>query len=201
MFSINRDLLIIAMTEEQLIANLRKGRQSALSEIYDLYAQELLVFCFSYTKSKQDAEEVVQDSFLRLWEMRSSIRSDHSLKSLLFKIAKNRVIDLFKSNLNSKIFADYLLFQQSDAVNESADMDYDGYRLLVDKVLMKLPPSQREIVRLSDFDGLNNSQIAQKLNITEKTVRNQLSAGNQLFYKLLKNALKFLCFIFSLSLG
>lgn len=189
------------MTEEQLIANLRKGRSAALSEIYDLYAQELLVFCFSYTKSKQDAEEVVQDAFLRLWEMRSSIRSDHSLKSLLFRIAKNRVIDLFRGNVNSKIFADYLVFQQSGSDRESEDMDYDGYRTLVEKVLKKLPPSQREIVRLSDFEGLDNEQIAQKLHLADKTVRNQLSSGNQLFYKLLRNALKFLCFIFSLSLG
>jgi RNA polymerase sigma factor (sigma-70 family) len=133
------------MTEEQLIANLRKGRQSALSEIYDLYAQELLVFCFSYTKSKQDAEEVVQDAFLRLWEMRSSIRSDHSLKSLLFRIDKNRVIDLFRGNLKSKIFADYLVFQQSGSNRESEDMDYDGYRTLVEKVLKKLPPCSRMI--------------------------------------------------------
>lgn len=189
------------MTEEQLIANLRKGRSAALSEIYDLYAQELLVFCYSYTKSKQDAEEVVQDAFLRLWEMRSLIRSDHSLKSLLFRIAKNRVIDLFRSNLKSKIFADYLVFQQSGFDRESGDMDYDAYRALVDKVLNKLPPSQREIVRLSDFEGLDNEQIAQKLHLADKTVRNQLSSGNQLFYKLLRNALKFLCFIFSLSLG
>lgn len=189
------------MTEEQLIANLRKGRSAALSEIYDLYAQELLVFCYSYTKSKQDAEEVVQDAFLRLWEMRSLIRSDHSLKSLLFRIAKNRVIDLFRGNVNSKIFADYLVFQQSGSDRESEDMDYDGYRTLVEKVLKKLPPSQREIVRLSDFEGLDNEQIAQKLHLADKTVRNQLSSGNQLFYKLLRNALKFLCFIFSLSLG
>ena len=189
------------MTEEQLIANLRKGRSAALSEIYDLYAQELLVFCYSYTKSKQDAEEVVQDAFLRLWEMRSLIRSDHSLKSLLFRIAKNRVIDLFRSNLKSKIFADYLVFQQSGFDRESGDMDYDAYRALVDKVLNKLPPSQREIVRLSDFEGLDNEQIAERLHLAEKTVRNQLSSGNLLFYKLLKNALMFLCFIFSLSLG
>lgn len=189
------------MTEEQLIANLRKGRSAALSEIYDLYAQELLVFCYSYTKSKQDAEEVVQDAFLRLWEMRSLIRSDHSLKSLLFRIAKNRVIDLFRSNLKSKIFADYLVFQQSGFDRESGDMDYDAYRALVEKVLNKLPPSQREIVRLSDFEGLDNEQIAERLHLAEKTVRNQLSSGNQLFYKLLRNALKFLCFIFSLALG
>ena len=189
------------MTEEQLIANLRKGRSAALSEIYDLYAQELLVFCYSYTKSKQDAEEVVQDAFLRLWEMRSLIRSDHSLKSLLFRIAKNRVIDLFRSNLKSKIFADYLVFQQSGFDRESGDMDYDAYRALVDKVLNKLPPSQREIVRLSDFEGLDNEQIAERLHLAEKTGRNKLSAGNQLFYKLLRNTLKFLFFIFSLSLG
>lgn len=189
------------MTEEQLIANLRKGRSAALSEIYDLYAQELLVFCYSYTKSKQDAEEVVQDAFMRLWEMRSLIRSDHSLKSLLFRIAKNRVIDLFRSNLKSKIFADYLVFQRSGFDRESGDMDYDAYRALVDKVLNKLPPSQREIVRLSDFEGLDNEQIAERLHLAEKTVRNQLSSGNLLFYKLLRNALKFLCFIFSLSLG
>jgi len=189
------------ITEEQLIANLRKGRSAALSEIYDLYAQELLVFCYSYTKSKQDAEEVVQDAFLRLWEMRSLIRSDHSLKSLLFRIAKNRVIDLFRSNLKSKIFADYLVFQQSGFDRESGDMDYDAYRALVDKVLNKLPPSQREIVRLSDFEGLDNEQIAERLHLAEKTVRNQLSSGNLLFYKLLRNALKFLCFIFSLALG
>ncbi len=189
------------MTEEQLIANLRKGRSAALSEIYDLYAQELLAFCYSYTKSRQDAEEVVQDAFLRLWEMRSLIRSDHSLKSLLFRIAKNRVIDLFRSNLKSKIFADYLVFQRSGFDRESGDMDYDAYRALVDKVLNKLPPSQREIVRLSDFEGLDNEQIAERLHLAEKTVRNQLSSGNLLFYKLLRNALKFLCFIFSLSLG
>lgn len=71
-------------SEPELIRELKKGSMRAFDAIYSMYFKRLYAYCFQFTKSGEDAEEIVQDVFLRLWNVRESIRQEETLRSLLF---------------------------------------------------------------------------------------------------------------------
>ena len=96
------------MHEHLLIAGLKKGSKEAFDEIYRLYAGRLLAYCVQYTKCREDAEEIVQDVFVALWNSRRDIRQEETLRSLLFTISKHRVINAYRSTLNSPVYEDYV---------------------------------------------------------------------------------------------
>ncbi len=75
-----------------LIKNLMNGDRSSFDRIYDLYAGRLYAFSLDFCKEKADAEDIVQDVFIRLWINRGSIRNTDSVKSLLFAMARNALI-------------------------------------------------------------------------------------------------------------
>lgn len=173
------------VSESQLVASLKKGSVRAFNMIYQLYAKDLLTYVASATKNKEDAEEIVHDIFLGLWNNRINIDTDTNLSTFLFHIAYKRRIDLFRRSLTVPIYEDYMLFKNELISEENNDLEYDDFNHLITAALQSLPLRLQNILTLSRISGLSNQQIAAKLNISPKTVRNSLSLG----LKLLKDKL------------
>ena len=168
-----------ADNQKLLIALFKEGSVQAFGRIYDMYAKRLLAFCCHYAASREDAEEIVEDVFVRLWNSRESVRETESLHSLLFTISRRLVINAWRRSVNAPVFEDSL-----DACPDMAteaqvlrDMNYDEFRCMVMGYINKLTRTQRQVVILSRLDGYNNSEIASMLSMNEKTVKNQLSLG------------------------
>ncbi len=186
------------MTREQiLIQALRDGNEAALGKIYDLYAKDLLAYCYAYVKSKEDSEEIVQDTFVKLWKIRSTIIREDTLRPFIFTIAHRKIIDLLRQRVRSIAFEDFMTLRSS-IVEGDSDIDFDQYVRQVKSSIRQLTPTQQKIVWMSDFEGMNNDAIAGKLNISEKTVRNQLSLGNKKLHALIKDFLKIFLFLINL---
>ena len=186
------------MTQEQkLIQSLRDGRETALGEIYDLYARELLAYCYAYVKSKEDSEEIVQDTFVKLWKIRTTIIREDTLRPFIFTIAHRKIIDLLRQRVRSVAYEDFMEFRSSLDEGDSG-VDFDQYVQQVKSSIRQLTPTQQKIVWMSDFEGMNNNTIADKLNISEKTVRNQLSLGNKKLHALIRDFLKIFLFFFNI---
>ena len=170
-----------SVSEAVIIKLLRSGSEKAFSMAYEMYAQRLLSFCFSYTKTKADAEEIVQDTFLKLWITRENIKNDNSLKPLLFTIARRKLVDFYRRRVNSISFEDYLIYK--DCLQEQDNqMEYEQYLECVKKSVNLLTPVQKKVFVMSKFEGASIPDIAHRLSITEKTVRNQLSLGSKRVY-------------------
>lgn len=176
------------MDEEKVIERLSEGSEQALGIAYDMYARQLLSYAFSYTKSKEDSEEIVQDAFLSLWTHRGSLRNRESLRPFLFTSVRHRIIDLLRQRVKSVVFEDYMLSSDSLSMQDGG-VDFDEYMSIVRRSMSQLPPAQRRILQLSKFEGKSNREIAEALSLSEKTVKNQLSLGN----KALREAIK--CFL------
>ena len=101
--------------EHLLIADLKKGSKEAFDEIYRLYAGRLLAYCAQYTKCREDAEEIVQDVFVALWNSRQTIRQEETLRSLLFTISKHRVINAYRVSRLSPTMARQIRNMQIEA--------------------------------------------------------------------------------------
>ena len=80
------------------IEKLKQGSYEAFDTLYNMYADSLYGFALLHTKSAVQAEDIVQETFLKLWNMRASLSVEGSFKSMLFTIARNHVIDVFPTN-------------------------------------------------------------------------------------------------------
>lgn len=163
------------ISDEQLIPLVRRGDHFAFDQLFHKYGSSLFSFVVSVLKDESDAEEVVQDVFLKIWEKRKDLDSSLSFKSYLFTIALNTTKNRYRKKLQAEKYKQDLALELN--INHTSDFDAIEYRNLldyVDKIIEKLPPSRREIFILSKKDGLKNLEIAKLLNISEQTVKNQL---------------------------
>lgn len=166
--------------EHLLIADLKKGSKEAFDEIYRLYAGRLMAYCTQYTKCREDAEEIVQDVFVALWNSRQTIRQEETLRSLLFTISKHRVINAYRSTLNSPVYEDYVDYQNELSADEDYHrLEYEQYVRIVKDAIRRLPSTQQRVITLSRFSQLSNKEIAERLSLSEQTVKNQLSIGGK----------------------
>ena len=146
-----------------------------------------------YTKCREDAEEIVQDVFVALWKNRETIRLEESLSALLFVISKHRVINAYRSTLNSPVYEDYINYKNDFFVGEYSRFEYEQYVKTIKMAMKHLPITQQRVIALSRFSGFSNKEIAEHLSLSEQTVKNQLSVGLKTLRQLLSKA--FLLFV------
>ncbi|NLZ93970.1 MAG: RNA polymerase sigma-70 factor [Firmicutes bacterium] len=148
----------------------------AFDAIYNQYCHKLYQFVFMFLKQKEDAEEIVQDVFIKIWESRGKIDIYASFESFLFTIAYNATMSLLRKRMSETKSREYLksLQQFSSAEQVIDEIQYKELKHKVESLLKQLTPRQEEIYRLSREEGLTHTEISQKLNISESTVNNHL---------------------------
>lgn len=186
-------------SEAELIKQLKNGSMKAFDCIYGLYARRLYAFCLKYAKSKETAEEIMEDAFVWIWTNRESITQTETLKPILFLRAKHLLINAYRKIVNSPVYEDYMDYlDHQSGYNMATDcyLEYDDFVRQLNMILEKLPKAQREIVRLSKVDMLDNKEIAQRLNYSEQTVKNQLSLGLKQLRQMLSKHMAIFCILF-----
>ena len=186
--------------EEQLhVEKLRNGSYLSFKFLYDLYVDSLYGYTLELTRSRLLANELVQDTFVKVWINRSSIRPELRFKSFLFKIAKNQLIDEYRKKLRDPLFEDYLFHQGDPSVAENPldlKVDFDDFKEHLRLAKNKLTTRQREVFELSKEKGYSAGEIATRFQITEQTVYNQLSLAVQIVQKEMRTLAKFILLFF-----
>lgn len=168
----------INLREKELIGQLKKGCLKAFDAIYNMYAKRLYAYSIQFTKSSEEAEEIVQDVFVKLWKSREDIQQDETLNSLLFIIARHYLINAYRSKVNHPVYAEYIHYVNELSVNNTLDnLEYDEFLRKLNNEIKKLPLTQQKVINLSRFQQLSNKEVAEKLSLSEQTVKNQLSLG------------------------
>ncbi len=161
---------------KNIASQLRRGDVRAFDELYGLYSQRLYGFAFSMLKNKEDAKEVVQETFFKLWNKKKEINTSHSLKAFLFSIAYNITVDLFRARVKDSDFLSQLknhLNQESNKTDELLIFNELNERL--SNLVAELPEQRKKIYLMSREEGLGHKEIAEKLGIAVKTVENQIN--------------------------
>jgi len=153
-------------------------------EIYLNYFPRLLRFAQEYVLNKEDAENIIQDVFMTLWERRNDLKIHISLASYMFILIKNRCIDHLRRLKHAELgkrqmqehFTNELQMKlySLEALNQSSISDSDIEQLII-SAIDSLPPKCREIFILSKINGKKYREIAAQLCISESTVENQMS--------------------------
>lgn len=158
-------------------------KQDAFSGIYDLYFPKLLRFTQTYMIREEEAEHIVQDLFLYLWEHRDILSSLRNLNAYLFTLIRNRCIDYLRKEMNRKERRGTLSEVENKEIelklyslemfdeDQLSDADIEE---LLQRAIANLPERCREIFIMSRLQNLRYKEIAAKLNISPNTVENQI---------------------------
>jgi RNA polymerase sigma-70 factor, ECF subfamily len=160
----------------ELVRLLKKGDINAFNAIYYKYCKKLYAFVIMYLKQEEDAEEIVQEVFIKIWQSKDKIDVSSSFESFLFTIAYNATMSLFRKRMSENKSRQYLKSLQHISSSDETMYEIQVKELdnKVHNLLKQLTPKQKEIYYLSREDGLTHKEIAQKLNISPNTVNNHL---------------------------
>ncbi len=167
----------VTKSNKELLLLLQKDDRVAFYNLYERYSKRLYFFVLQYVKLDADAEEIVQEVFIKIWEKRKTIDAYSSFESFLFTVTYNATISLLRKRITeNKYLAHLQSIQQVNEITESTDSLY--FNELNDKLkslLNKLSPRQREIFLLNREEGLTHKQISKKLHISVNTVKKHSS--------------------------
>lgn len=171
--ALQRDRLLF-----QRIAN---GDAAAFAEFYDAYAVKSALFVSRFLRSELWAEEIVQDSFLKLWSIRETISSIDYPGSFLFRMVANRTKDYLRKRGHEVKLQQHLVhFLQHVNTNTTEELvDYQMGEKLFRQAVQQLPAQRALIYRMRHEQGLTYDEIASQLNLSKNTVRNQLNLALQ----------------------
>ena len=185
------------MDKTQIWVNgLIAGSYKDFTSLYQFYSPQLYAFVFSISRSDSITKDIVQETFIKVWEKKSLINDSLSFKSFLFTIARNRLLNTIRKQINDPVFIEYIQVNiEEEAVDCSYEnkIDFDEFNRLLQIAKQKLPPRQAQIFELNKEQALSVQEIAQSLQITEQVVRNQLSVA----LRLLRNEMKKFAYLFA----
>ena len=169
---------------------IKKGDEKAFELIFVTYFNKVKYFIVGLIKSQDDAEELAQDIFVKLWMNRETIDFEKNLSSYLHTAARNATINFLKSKFVRDSYASDQIYQGEE--KESVEENYYAQEtaLLIKMAVSQMPEKRKEIFELSREKGLSNEEIANQLGISKKTVENQLSLA-------LKEIRKIITFFFT----
>ncbi len=161
-------------TEYNLIQLLQKGNVAAFDSLFEVYSPKLYGFALKYYKNETDAEELVQEVFVKVWENRQSLKSELSFKSYLFTIALNLIRKYFNKKATSLRYLESIQ-NDPDFSEQFPTDDYETALRQIYRIIDQMPERRREIFLKSKLEGKSAKEIATELNISPGTVDNQVS--------------------------
>ena len=178
------------------VKNLNQGDVKAFDELFNKYSPRLYNFSVKYLKSVEEAEEVVQEVFLYIWDKREGLKPDNSFNAYIFTIAYNIIKKYFIKKSRDNAFKDDLIHTLLEQENNlDKIIDYKFLLEKVERIINALPNRRKEIFIKRKYDGLSVKQIADEIGISPNTVENQLaSARKQILNELQKDKLAGLIF-------
>lgn len=158
-----------------LNVSLKKGDTRAYQTIFDMYYTRLFSYVNTYTKNESNTKDILQETFIKLWNNRKNIDEESSILAFLHKIAYNIFIDNYRKGKRQQNLLDTLAYEAVTSSIENDDNDITTRKIaIVKKSISELPPRCQEVFKLSKYEGLKYSEIAKTLNISIKTVEAQM---------------------------
>lgn len=162
-------------SEKKLLALLIEGDANALSSLYYLHVKQLNYFVLRTAKSTALAEDVVHDTFIKVWENREKIDCEQAFKPFLYTIARRHLLNLLKRAQHEVKIMDE--FKKSTVAEENSTellIDYEESSSIFSEAIKNLPEQRREVFIRCRIQGLTYKQAAVELGISESTVNNQM---------------------------
>ncbi|MCF6183329.1 MAG: sigma-70 family RNA polymerase sigma factor [Bacteroidales bacterium] len=194
---INRNFSDKAVRDYYLIKKAKKGDEHAFAELLGYYRDALFRLLLKMVKSKEDAEDLMIETFEKAFRKIGSYKSDYAFSTWLFRIATNHGIDYIRTAQNKydNVYIDKVFdydndFQKSyiikeESLNPEESIVSTQEKKIIKDVVQKLPPDYRRIVILRYFEDYSYNEIAEKLNLPIGTVKARLFRSRELLQSIL----------------
>jgi len=162
-------------SEEALIAGLQQNDRRAFTQLYDEYFTVLCYFASRIINNKEEAEDIVINTFSKFWAMRANFESAANIKAFLYIVTRNNCLDYLEYKRKQAAFQkEYAYFLDSDNEEkiERVKIESELLRKIYTEI-QHLPPRCKQVFTLTYFDGLKANEIAEQLNISVSTVTSQ----------------------------
>lgn len=166
--------------EKELLLRLQGGDHAAFEQVYNQYYYNLTGHLIRLLKSTDLAQEVVQDTFMALWEHRDRLDTDKPIKPYLFKIATNHTFNIFKKASHDQKYRAYLspIIEAGYEQIETEIFKKENEKILQD-ILEKMPQKQREVFILCKLQGKSYQEVSDQLNISLHTIHTHIKRSHQ----------------------
>jgi RNA polymerase sigma-70 factor (family 1) len=178
------------MNETELIQAVNRGDTVAFEQLFIRYYTRLVVFACRFVPDEDTARELVQDVFVSFFDKQQTIEIHTSLKAHLYQSVRNRCLNHIKREKNIKLHHDNIYHNNinSDYYLESS-IEQTEFENKIFQLIQSLPDKCRQVFEMSRFEGLKNDDIAQKLDISKRTVETQISKALKFLRDNLKEAI------------
>lgn len=157
---------------------LKQSNFPAFDALFQKYSSSLYAFTLGITRNQFAAEEITQLVFLKVWEKRAQIDQHLSFKSFLFAVAYHETVSwLRKEDSEKRRIGNYAQVASQFSNETEYSIEFRNLEMVADKLIESMPEKRKEIFKLSREQGFSNKEIAAKLNISVKTVENQMTAA------------------------
>ncbi len=163
------------LNSKSFLSLLQKADDSAFKVVLDLYHNRLLLFATHYLNSKEDAEDIVQDVFIKLWEKKKQINIKTNLNAYLFSMTRNACLDHLRAAkskvaLNNKEQVDAWINHFSLSNANASNLIEKELEQQIEKAIALLPDKSKNVFIKSRIQGIAHHEISTQLNISSKTV-------------------------------
>lgn len=162
------------MDNEELVVALREGDELAFEFLFKNYYKPLLAFITTYTRNAEQAEDIVQQTFISLWHKKDDLKLKVSPKNYLYTIAYNQFVDHYRKSVRqSNFLEEFRLEFLRDSIHEDDEL-LEKRIVKLKAIIEKLPPKCKKILIMSRQQGLKYKEIATSLGISPRTVEEQV---------------------------
>ena len=182
-----RNNLSVEFNLKIVLQNLANDDKKALEELFNFYYPRLYRFSKSFLKFEEGIDDILQDVFIKIWNHRANIYSTESFNPFIFTVTRNLLLNELRSRLNDqKLKEKVLKLSLPEEYNSYEKIEYSELKNMVDQIVSNLPEKQQEVFVLSRNQGLSHKEIAEKLEISSKTVEYHISLSTSTIKSKLK---------------
>ncbi|MEI3798812.1 MULTISPECIES: RNA polymerase sigma factor [unclassified Chitinophaga] len=178
--------IIQTTDEKELLRRLREGNEFAFKALYEIYAPRLTMKLLQLLRSEELAEDILQDLFIKIWEVRHSINPELSFGALVFKMAANLSKNVYRRSVYDQLMRKQINADGSHNPIEESLNQSEAKELLY-AALNKLTPRQREVYTMHKIDGLSYQEISSRLNISASAINHHIQEANKQLRNILRS--------------
>jgi RNA polymerase sigma-70 factor, ECF subfamily len=183
----------VELSDKKVLEEIQSGSETAYEMMFRIYYQPLCRYAYSFLQDKEEAEEVVQATFIALWEKRSSIDIQTSFKAYLYRMVRNSCLNVIKhEKIKQQHVAHELAVMEVSYESVSQKVYASELELKIAEAIKTLPEQCRYVFQLSRFEELKYQEIAEQLQISVKTVENHMGKALRVMREQLKEYLPIL---------